>query len=204
MPKKTSSSTTKKPARKSARMPAAVRVGVAASPRENLQHFNIRTARDNLPKLVSDVEGQTMAYTLGRREDPSVLMVGYDQFEALFRTDFKARLAFLVVWNLLEGAPEHLRKPQFEELLSLPKEDLFTLLDIERLPLAPRRLQEIESNLSDSRILQRLLKRARIAKAIQDAEREGLYEVLENQSSQVDLGEDDEESEARELVGEAS
>lgn len=184
MPKKAENQAEKQPAKR----PAIRNRKASVEHLRPLVHFNIGKARDNLPEIVRAAEAGANSYTVGRRDHPAVIVSSYERLAPLFRGDHKARLAFMVVWNLLQGAPYHLRKPQFDELIELPVSNLLTLLTIDSLPLDAERRSEIEGALSEPRILQRLLKRAKVARAIEEARDEGLYEVLEHQSSSVDLG----------------
>jgi hypothetical protein len=119
------------------------------------------------------------------------VLTSYSRFEPFLKGDYKSRLAFMVVENLLGGAPRHIRTPQIDELTRSTKDDLLLLARIEKLPLDRRTESELRKSLSDMRILDRLLKRHQIASAIASAQKEGLYEATEGLTSRVDLETDD-------------
>jgi hypothetical protein len=149
-------------------------------------HFGIREAREKISKLVSDVENSgSLTITLGRRDKPSVILASFERLKPLLSPKLKDRIAFLIVENLLKGAPLHSRNPQIKELASSKMEDLILLLQIDRLPLNKAKMKALESQLEDSDILSRLLKRRKIADAINKAEEEGLYEAAEHFAGQV-------------------
>ncbi|MFO8070629.1 MAG: hypothetical protein R6V85_02030 [Polyangia bacterium] len=154
-------------------------------------HLNIRDARAKLSKLVNDMESSQLTVTLGRRNSPTAVLTSYSRFEPVLSGDYKSRLAFIVVENLLDGAPRHIRNPQIEELAHASKDDLLLLARVEELPLGQRSERELRKKLSDSRLLDRLLKRHQIARAIASAQKEGLYEAAEDLTSRVDLEPDD-------------
>jgi len=152
-----------------------------------IAHLNIREARAKLSSLVSDMESSQTAVTLGRRSSPTAVLTSYSRFEPVLSGDYKSRLAFFVVENLLASAPLHIRRPQIEELQGASKKDLLLLARIEKLPLNRRRDGELRKSLDDAKLLDRLLKRHRIARTIASAQKEGLYEAAEHQTSRVDL-----------------
>jgi hypothetical protein len=115
------------------------------------------------------------------------LLVSFERFEPLFREDYCAKLAFLVVDHLMPNAPPHILQPQVEELSRLPRSDLLMLLDIDELPLNNKRENELLAKLQNPVALQRLLRRFQIAKAIAEARREGLYEASEHLTSSADM-----------------
>ncbi len=159
--------------------------------RAPVAHLNIRDARARLSRLVNDMEDSQAAVTLGRRNSPTALLTSYSRFKPFLDGDYKSRLAFMVVENLLDGAPKHIRNPQIEELIRLSKDDLLLLTRVEKLPLAPNTKGMLKKNLSDVKILDRLLKRHQIARAIASAQEEGLYEAAEDLTSRVDLETED-------------
>lgn len=154
-------------------------------------HVNIREARERLSKLVSDMESSYRAVTLGRRNVRTAVLVSYARLEPVLNGDYKSLLAFAIVENLLGAAPVHIRNPQVEELLGASKDDLLLLVRVEELPLGQRSERELRKKLSDTRLLDRLLKRHKIARAIASAQEEGLYEAAEDLTSRVDLETDD-------------
>jgi hypothetical protein len=105
--------------------------------------------------------------------------------------DYKSRLAFIVVENLLGDAPRHIRSPQIEELTSASKDDLLQLARVEKLPLDRRAEDGLRKSLDNVKVLDRLLKRHQIASAIASAQKEGLYEAADDLTSRVDLETED-------------
>jgi len=164
---------------------------VSSSPEEvgksPVAHLNIRDARAKLSKLVSEMESSQKAVTLGRRNSPTAVLTSYSRFEPVLNGDYKSRLAFIVVENLLGDAPRHIRSPQIEELTRASKDDLLLLTRIEKLPLEKRLERDLKKNLGDRRVLDRLLKRHQIARVIASAREEGLYEASEDLTGRVDL-----------------
>lgn len=156
-----------------------------------VEHLNLREARANLSQLLSEMEISQSAVTLGRRNVRIAVLASFARFEPLLNGGYKSRLAFVIVENLLGGAPQHLRRPQIEELQGASKDDLLLLARVEKLP--PDKYAEgvIKKHLSDQRLWNRLLKRHKIASAIASAQKEGLYETAEDLTSRVDLEADD-------------
>lgn len=150
-------------------------------------HLNIRDARAKLSKLVNDMESTQLTVTMGRRNSPMAVLTSYSRLEPLLNGDYKSRLAFMVVENLLGDAPRHIRNPQIEELIHSTKDDLLLLTRIEKLPLDQHLEKELRSSLENVRVLDRLLKRHQIASAIASARKEGLYEASEDLTNRVDL-----------------
>lgn len=157
-------------------------------------HLNIRDARARLSGLVNDMESSQSVYTVGRRNNPTAVLTSYARFEPFLDGDYKSRLAFMIVENLLRGAPKHIRNPQIEELKNLSKDDLLLLARVEKLPLDKHTERVLKKELSDLRILDRLLKRHQIATAIASAKKEGLYEAAEDLTGRVNLGSETEDA----------
>jgi len=139
----------------------------------------------------SDMESSQKAVTLGRRNSPTAVLTSYSRFEPVLNGDYKSRLAFIVVENLLGDAPRHIRSPQIEELTLASKDDLLLLARMEKLPLDRRVERDLRKNLGDRQVLDRLLKRHQIARVIASAQKEGLYEAAEDLTSRVDLETED-------------
>lgn len=154
-------------------------------------HLNIRDARAKLSKLVSDMESSQKTVTLGRRNSPMAVLTSYSRFEPVLNGDYKSRLAFIIVENLLGDAPRHIRNPQIEELTSASKDDLLQLARVEKLPLDRRTEGALRKSLDNIKVLDRLLKRHQIASAIASAQKEGLYEAAEDLTSRIDVGTED-------------
>ncbi|MDD5307035.1 MAG: hypothetical protein PHU25_06910 [Deltaproteobacteria bacterium] len=150
-------------------------------------HLNIRDARARLSSLVNGMENSSSIFSLGRRKVPTTLLVPYDRYNPIFSRDYKLRLAFMIVENLLGDAPLHIRNPQLAELTQLDKDDLLLLAGIEKLPLGKAQEKELRESLTESKVLDRLIKRHQIAGAIASAQKEGLYEAAEHLTSSIDL-----------------
>jgi hypothetical protein len=86
----------------------------------------------------------------------------------------------------LPDAPAYLKEPQVLELERLPHSKLKSLLEVDHLPVSKQLRPRIEQTIGKV-ILQRLEQRHRIAKAIREAESQGLYDAVEHQTGEVDL-----------------
>ena len=151
-------------------------------------------ARDRLPELTATVEkDEHQAVELCRRDAPAALLVSYGRYAELIRVlsrinlgegSRKGIMAWAVTDEWLGKAPAHLREPQYLELQRLPTKALLALFMAN-----PGRLSTEFLNKSgvDPQTLHRLRKRQAVAKAIQDAEKEGLYDAAEHSTSEVEL-----------------
>ena len=92
----------------------------------------------------------------------------------------KKQLAVEITERLIGTAPLNLIKPQILELSNLRKKQLLVLLKIARFPVPAKNRASIVEELGSEAILQRMEKRWRIARAICQAEKEGLYEAAEH------------------------
>ena len=149
--------------------------------------LNIRDARARLSRLVNEMESSSSIFALGRRKVPTTLLVPYDRYNPILSRNYKLRLAFTIVENLLGDAPLHIRNPQLTELSQLDKDDLLLLAGIEKLPLGKAQEKALRESLGEPKALDRLIKRHQIALAIASAQKEGLYESAEHLTSSVDL-----------------
>jgi len=157
-----------------------------------IPHHSIRAARENISQLVDAVgDSASAAVSLGRRENRSAVILSFERVEPLLSQDYASRLAFVIVENLLQDAPLHIRSPQVEELRALPKADLLLLAGIEQLPLSEQAHQDLEARLANPEALRRLVKRFELTQAISRAREQGLYEVAEHRTSAAALGEDE-------------
>ena len=86
----------------------------------------------------------------------------------------------------MPDTPAYLKEPQVLELERLPHSKLKALLEVDHLPVSKQLRPRIERAIGKV-ILQRLEKRHRIAKAIREAESQGLYDAVEHQTGEVDL-----------------
>ena len=184
---------TEKTTRKARRSAVDPGVFLSSGKPSRVQHFSIKEARERISKLVEHFIGDSSgAYTFGRRDAPTALLVSFARFEPLLSDDIRRKLAFLIVDQFLGDAPLHLRKPQIEELSALPKDDLVLLVNVDRLPMAKARQAELEKKLSKPEVLRRLLRRSEIARAISRAREDGLYDAAEHLASSIaDAGDED-------------
>ena len=150
--------------------------------------INIAEARTNLPQIVGSLEtGSATSVVIGRRGTPAAAIVPYQLAEALQSSDKKRQLAALIVENLLPGAPSHLKASAVTEVSRLPKADMERLWDIDSLSMDADRLEALKAKMSHPEALDRLAKRHAVAEAIQHAHETGLYDVLEDAASRIDL-----------------
>ena len=167
---------------------------IATESANDLVHYGIREARENISKLINRVENTpSLVATVGQREHPSVLVASFEWLKHILGPDLKSKIAFLIAENLLAEASLHIRNPQIEELSKLGMDDLVLLLQIKKLPLSKAKEKALKSQLKKPAALERLLKRHRIARAIDKAKKEGLYESAEHFSSQTDTGKEDDD-----------
>jgi len=149
--------------------------------------LKIGEARDKFPQMVSSLEsGSSATYVVGRYGKPAAALVSYQRFgPILVRGNKKAKLALLIVEDLLEDAPQHIKAPAIGELSRLPVSDLMALWRLDALPTNDREAAAARKKLRHPEAFDRLLQRARIAQAIADARAAGLYEMAEDAANQV-------------------
>ena len=149
--------------------------------------LKIGEARDNFPQMVSSLEsGSSAAYVVGRYGKPAAALVSYQRFgPMLVRGNKKAKLALLIVEDLLEDAPQHIKAPAIAEVGRLPMSDLMVLWRLDALPTNDREASLARKKLRHPEVLDRLVQRARIAEAIAEARSAGLYDMAEDAADQV-------------------
>ena len=149
--------------------------------------LKIGEARDKFPQMVSSLEsGSSAAYVVGRYGKPAAALVSYQRFGPLLvRGNKKEKLALLIVEDLLEDAPQHIKAPAIAEVSRLPRRDLMALWRLDTLPTNDRDAAVTRKKLRQPEVFDRLLQRAQIAQAIADARAAGLYEIAEDAASQV-------------------
>jgi len=151
--------------------------------------IRISEARKLLPKLVNALgEDPNRVFELDRYDTPSALLLSYDVYkpivQALQTGDLVPILANLLAnkWLGVKNVPAHISKPQIDELESMGLAQLLVLF--QELPCDS--INELQcKNTLDERLMNRLVHRRQIAKAISDAEEEGLYEASEHLSGSV-------------------
>jgi hypothetical protein len=149
--------------------------------------LKIGEARDKLPQMVSSLEsGSSATYVVGRYGKPAAALVSYQRFgPMLVRGNKKAKLALLIVEDLLEDAPQHIKAPAIAEVSRLPMSDLMALWRLDTLPTNDREAAVARKKLQHPEAFDRLMQRARIAQAIAEARSAGLYEMAEDAANEV-------------------
>jgi len=149
--------------------------------------LKIGEARANFSQMVSSLEsGAYGSYVVGRYGKPAAALVSYQRFgPMLVRGNKKAKLALLIVEDLLEDAPQHVKAPAIAEVSRLPMSDLMALWRLDALPTDDRAASLARKKLRHTEVFDRLLQRVRIAQAIADARAAGLYEMAEDAATQV-------------------
>jgi hypothetical protein len=149
--------------------------------------LKIGEARAIFPQMVSSLEsGSSATYVVGRYGKPAAALVSYQRFGPLLvRGNKKAKLALLIVEDLLEDAPQHIKAPAIAEVSRLPRRDLMALWRLDMLPTNDRDAAVTRKKLRRPEVFDRLLQRAQIAQAIADARAAGLYEMAEDAAGQV-------------------
>jgi hypothetical protein len=149
--------------------------------------LKIGEARDKFPQMVSSLEsGASGSYVVGRYGKPAAALISYQRFAPmLVRGNKKAKLAMLIVEDLLEDAPQHIKAPAIAEVSRLPMSDLMALWRLDTLPTNDREAAVARKKLRHPEVFDRLLQRARIAQAIAEARSAGLYEMAEDAADEV-------------------
>ena len=153
--------------------------------------LKIGEARDNFPQMVNSLEsGSSATYVVGRYGKPAAALVSYQRFgPMLVHGNKKAKLALLIVEDLLEDAPQHIKAPAIAEVSRLPMSDLMALWRLDTLPTNDREAAVARKKLRHPEVFDRLLQRAQIAQAIADARAAGLYDMAEDAANQaIDAG----------------
>ncbi|HSW61957.1 MAG TPA: hypothetical protein VLH56_01350 [Dissulfurispiraceae bacterium] len=90
--------------------------------------------------------------------------------------------------RLLGEAPMHMKRPLAAELAALTTEQLTALELINEFPVSEALRQQIlDAFHGDATVLDRLERRCTIAHEIIRADKDGLYELMEHQTSMLDL-----------------
>ncbi len=139
--------------------------------------------RSKIKDYINKMKERGVPVIINIRNKPVGIFVPYDEYEAIVskKDSYKESLAHLIANNLLEGAPPHLKKAQLTDLLTLSEENLKLMLDVRTFPI-PSQLKNMLIMKVGEDIITRLLKRIKIATAIADAEKEGLFEISEHLS----------------------
>ena len=123
--------------------------------------LKIGEARDKFPQMVSSLEsGSSATYVVGRYGKPAAALVSYQRFgPMLVRGNKKAKLALLIVEDLLEDAPQHIKAPAIAEVSRLPMSDLMALWRLDTLPTNDREAAAARKKLRHPEAFDRLLQR---------------------------------------------
>ena len=151
-----------------------------------VQDIKVTEARKRLGDLVEQVNQSRIAIRLSRHSRSVVIVP--DIYDPLFTQapTRKRWLAYMLTDLFFRTAPAHIRDPQIKEFERLSEEQLKELLSITSLPI-PRTARTKLSKKIGTAFIERLEKRYKIAKAIDAAEKSGLYEAAEDQTGQLDL-----------------
>ena len=149
-----------------------------------IEKVSISDARKDLSKLVNILELEPgRIFELDRRDNPLALLLSFDEYSPIIKAfqsgNLKALLATFVVnkWLGTENIPNHLYKPQLEELNSMEPSQLLILSQAETSTSLKslKKMGDLNEVLVD-----RLIKRSKIAQAIAEAEKNDLFEVAEH------------------------
>lgn len=97
------------------------------------------------------------------------------------------QMARVAAEHLLAGAPENFISSQLRDLIDLGLNDLSFLAKL-KMPMDAAAKAKIADRFGD-RFVARLEKRYEIAQSIIEAEKEGLFDQIEDQANMYDLGE---------------
>lgn len=158
------------------------------APSVHVEVIKIGDARSNLPQMVTSLEsGERAGYVVGPYGRPSAALVSFERFRPLLaKGSKKERFALLIADELLPEAPQHLWASAIQELSRLPKSDLIKLWRLTEAS-GPEEFAAIRAHLQHPEALDRLLARIRVASAISQARKEGLYEAAEDLTGDIDL-----------------
>ncbi len=150
-----------------------------------LSEFKISDARKHLGGIFDFVSTSGKPVWLTKNREtvgivPNLLM-------KLFEDDsLQNTLSVVIVFHLFKNAPLHIAVSQIRDFEKLPFNKLKAAIDIKNLPLSATTKPKFEKMLG-KQFVERLEKRFKIAKAIAEAEAEGLYEAAEYQTGMIQL-----------------
>lgn len=149
--------------------------------------YNITGFRKHVTEIIRAVASMGRSVVVTNRENPqAVVLPSNYKVLAEKHVTYSKWMALMFTERLLPDAPPYLKEPQTLELERLPHSKLIALLEVERLPVSKQMRPRIERAVGKV-ILQRLEKRHSIAKAICEAESQGLYDAVEHQTGEVNL-----------------
>ncbi len=151
------------------------------------ENYNITGFRKHITEIIRAVADMGRGVVVTNRKKPQAVVLP-SKYKPLAeeRVKYSRWMALMFTERLLPDAPAHLKEPQTAELARLPHSKLKALLEVDRLPVSRRMRPRIERAVGRV-ILERLEKRHKIAKAIREAESQGLYDAVEHQTGKVDL-----------------
>lgn len=150
--------------------------------------YNITDFRKHITSIVRTIFATGRGVTVTKRHGgaEAVLLPGKYKVFAEKQIEYSKWLAFMFTERLLPGASDQLKEPQVKELEGLPLRKLTAFLEVNSLPLTDKQRSSLSRTVGRT-ILQRLEKRYQISQAIAEAEKHGLYDVVESQTGEVDF-----------------
>ncbi len=164
---------------------------------QELKHIKISEARKHIGKIVADVTMNGIPVALNNRNSPQVVMLPYRDGVLDYKTlmplilgdddrGFECFLASYLAHKLLASAPVHIKAPQVKEFEELSIDQLQLLLSVDSIPFKSSERKNLVKKLG-SKVIDRLEKRKKIADAIIEAEKEGLYELEEHKTGMLKI-----------------
>ena len=155
---------------------------------ELAETYNVSEFRKKMKTIFQTIMEVRQGTTVIKRHGDAQAVILPANYKVLTEKKIKYGkwLAFMITENLLPKAPTQFKEPQMKELQDLPLRKLFALMDIKRLPLSVKQRGSLSRTVGKP-VIQRLEKRHEIAQAIAEAEEQGLYDVVESQTGEVDL-----------------
>jgi hypothetical protein len=149
--------------------------------------YNITGFRNNFTEIIRSIAKSNKRVVVTNRHNPQAIVLP-NQYKPLTEknVNYSKWMALMFTERLLPDAPAHIKEPQVLELEGLPLSKLQILLNVDHLPVNKNIRPKIERAIG-SKLLQRLEKRQKIAKAIREAESQGLYDAVEHQAGEVDF-----------------
>lgn len=149
--------------------------------------YNITDFRKHLRRIIDQVTSTGSAVELTVRDTTQAVVLPAEYRPLVQETvDYSKWMALMFVERLLPDAPAYLKESQIREFENLPVDGLKSLLSVDSLPVK-RPLRDRISKIIGHDIINRLEKRYKIARAIRDAEKEGLFDAAEHLTTIQDL-----------------
>ncbi len=148
------------------------------------EKISMSQARSELPKLVQSLsETPSKVFEVDKHGMPQALLLSFETYnpiiQALKSGDLVPILATLILnrWLDMETTPAHIYKPQLDELKTMGQAQLLTLLQEEPCDSISK-IENIDT-LNHS-LVERLIKRCKVAHTVAEAQKSGLYEASEH------------------------